>query len=227
MRKQNEFWFVAFLLIFIGAMLVFGVKGFAQPYPTLPSNVCDTLKAQRALYPAIPTADQLGEMLNNTALVHKAEGFGLSRKTGGTRCPSPAGQIACDILMRKSDSLIWDVLIAAGEASTPTCGEALGPMTDPSRPFVDPVGTTPPPPPNGVTNEQLLAEIMNLFRGLGIIQQEQAQQHRELHDELAQINQKLDRIVEQLNAPIPFPNYAGKVKIPFLKDTTIILVPVR
>lgn len=109
----------------------------AQP---LPAEVCATLHAVRGSG-AIASNAQLGEMLNRIAWTHRAQGLGVNRKSGGNNCPSPAGLIACDILQRQSDGAAWDVFGAAGpgEPTTPSCGGAIAPITDPARPWVAPV----------------------------------------------------------------------------------------
>jgi len=127
----------------------------------LPEPVCATLRAERATYGATPTSAELGALLNAVAWAHRADGWGLSAKAAGSRCPWPGpGDVACDILHRRTDGLIWDVLIAAGERAEPSCVEALGPQTDPERPWVapvDPGGGAPPPPPGPVPGDQLEA----------------------------------------------------------------------
>jgi hypothetical protein len=113
--------------------------------PRLPAAVCAILNEERAKFGGtVSDPAQLTDILNRTA--YRANGnsvdgdWGLSTKKGGNRCPSPGSttntDIACDILHRRSDNLIWDVLVSAGEHSSPTCGEALGPMGDGSRPWV-------------------------------------------------------------------------------------------
>jgi hypothetical protein len=106
----------------------------------LPADVCATLHAVRG-GGAITSNAQLGEMLNRIAWTHRAQGFGVNRKSGGNNCPSPAGLIACDILQRQSDGAAWDVFGSAGpgEPTTPSCGGAIAPITDPARPWVAPV----------------------------------------------------------------------------------------
>lgn len=139
---------VATVLVGLACLSLASATAGAQ---ALPTDLCMTLRAARAQYGSVPTPAELGKILNATAWTHRGDGWGLSGKSGGERCPAPSGvDVACDILHRRSDNLIWDVLVAAGEASTPNCGEALGAMTDPSRPWVAPVGPggeQPPPPP--------------------------------------------------------------------------------
>jgi hypothetical protein len=114
--------------------------------PDLPGFVCQILKEERSKFSRINDPADLSTILNKTAYRangNKVDGdWGLSTKKGGNRCPSPGSEtntdIACDILHRRSDNLIWDVLGSAGvgEKSEPNCGGALGPMGDGSRPWV-------------------------------------------------------------------------------------------
>jgi hypothetical protein len=96
-----------------------------------------------------PTPEQLGALLNAVAWAHRAEGWGLSAKPSGNNIPAPDGtRIAADILHNRTDNVIVDCLIAAGERSEPTW-QVLGPMTDPLRPWVAPTAPseTPVDPP--------------------------------------------------------------------------------
>jgi hypothetical protein len=111
--------------------------------PQLPPEVCEALHRERNKYGTPPTGSELCKILNDAAWsVGQGADWGVNRKDFGTYVESPerpeVGKIAHDILHRKSDNMIWDVLIAAGEASTVNCGEALGEMTDSRRPWVAP-----------------------------------------------------------------------------------------
>jgi hypothetical protein len=114
----------------------------------LPADVCTTLRQVRGSAPITSNAE-IGAILNRVAWTHRADGIGLSRKTGGNHCESPAGPIACDILQLR-DGTAWDVLSAAGpgEPTSPTCGGSIGTLIDPARPFVAAVdpGDTPDTP---------------------------------------------------------------------------------
>jgi len=104
---------------------------------------------QRVDYTPYPTPEQLGVLLNAVAWAHRAEGWGLSAKPSGNSVPAPDGtRIAADILHNRNDNVIVDCLIAAGERSEPTWN-VIGPMTDPSRPWVAPTAPegTPVDPP--------------------------------------------------------------------------------
>lgn len=121
----------------------------------LPEEVYETLKAVCAAYPyaVVQTASDLGAVLNRVAWTHRADGWGLSRKDFGTCVPSPVGLIAEDVLHHAPSNLHWDVLAGAGVGLPlrPIQTDAIGPMTDPRRPWVAPVDpggevTTPTPP---------------------------------------------------------------------------------
>lgn len=119
-----------------------GIIGEPVANPQLPPKICEALKRERNKYGVTPTGPELAQILNDTAWQFPPD-WGLSRKNSGFYVNSPErpglGNIASDILHRKSDNLIWDVLIAAGEHSEVNCSEALGEMTDPNRPWVEPV----------------------------------------------------------------------------------------
>jgi hypothetical protein len=124
--------------------------------PQLPQEVCDAVIRERGKYGPVPTRPELAQILNDAAWsVGQGADWGLSRKDQGFNVSSPdrpgLGNIASDILHRKSDNMIWDVLVAAGEAATPNCGEALGPMGDPNRPWVAPVQPPDVPEPEQVS----------------------------------------------------------------------------
>jgi hypothetical protein len=88
---------------------------------TAQTSLLPTLQRVRAQYPTPMTGPQKGEMLNRVAWEHRAEGWGLLRKTGGTRCPAPQGvEIACDILVYSPTAWHFDVLIDQEGAATPT-----------------------------------------------------------------------------------------------------------
>ncbi len=125
----------------------------------LPDEVFATLKAVCAAYPftVVQTASDLGAILNRVAWIHRADGWGLSRKDFGTCVPSPVGLVAEDVLHHKPSNFHWDVLAAAavGAPLKPIQTDAIGPMTDPRRPWVapvDPGGVAPsiPTPPADV-----------------------------------------------------------------------------
>lgn len=126
------------------------------PLDELPAGICQALKDERKKYPSAPncrvevrngnevqvcmSGDQIGDLLNRVAFQFKQAGFGLSGKDFGTHCDSKAGPIACDIIQRRSDNAMWDVLGSAGEETTVNCGRAIGFQTDLNRrPYRDAV----------------------------------------------------------------------------------------
>jgi hypothetical protein len=122
---------------------------------TFPDDVAATLAAVCAKYPGPVRDDSVfGLVLNETAWVHRATGWGLSRKDGGRHVDSPVGPIAEDVLHHQPSNLHWDVLAAAaiGNPLDPARGgsQPIGQMTNPARPWVapvDPGGASTVPPP--------------------------------------------------------------------------------
>lgn len=124
----------------------------------LPEHVYRTLVEVCDAYPW-PTVQQdehLGEILNEVAWRHRAEGWGLSRKRGGRYVESPVGPIAEDIL-QLPDGNHFDVLGAAavGNPLKPGRANSIGIINLRDRPWVAPVQHTPswlaspaPPPPS-------------------------------------------------------------------------------
>jgi hypothetical protein len=49
----------------------------------------DTLRTLRLAYPTPMRTDQLGDLLNAVAWIHRAEGYGVLKKPTGSRCPQP------------------------------------------------------------------------------------------------------------------------------------------
>lgn len=120
------------------------------------TSLLEPMKALRASYPPKLTPAQAGEFLNRLAWEHRAEGWGLLRKTGGTRCPVPqGGEASCDILIHAPSVRHFDVLADAEGVATPVWRDVgpcvLGPssgcaMANFLAP-VAPVGGEPTPPP--------------------------------------------------------------------------------
>jgi hypothetical protein len=101
--------------ILIGlTLLAFATPALAQ------TSLLPDLQRIRPEYPTPMSPSQLAEMLNRVAWDHRAEGWGLLRKTAGNRCPAPQGvDVACDILVYAPTAWHFDVIIDAGGASTP------------------------------------------------------------------------------------------------------------
>lgn len=114
----------------------------AESGDVLPAHVYDTLVDLCEDYPepAVTDTAHIGAILNRVAWIHRAEGWGLSRKTGGTRIDSPVGEIAEDIL-QLPDGRHYDVLIAAGlgRPLQPSRGSNIGTIDLRARPWVPPV----------------------------------------------------------------------------------------
>lgn len=111
-----------------------------------------SLHEERAHYGATMSDEECVELINAVAWKHRADGWGLSGKDFGTHGVRYDGaQVAHDILHHRPTNRIWDVLGAAGAASTPP--SSLGPGGPPpgsNRPWVAPIvpeGTVPAPTP--------------------------------------------------------------------------------
>lgn len=135
--------------------------------------VFDTLQIERAKYGTPMTNEQCVEMLNTVAWIHRAEGWGLSGKTSGTRARRYDGvEVAHDILHHLPTNDLYDVLEAAPTVARPIFNNVGKPF--PGRPFIAPIepksGSSHPvptptpspgptvPPPN-VVEQRLLDAI--------------------------------------------------------------------
>ncbi|HMN09323.1 MAG TPA: hypothetical protein PKC83_11105 [Gemmatimonadaceae bacterium] len=126
-----------------------------EPERPVDMSMLDTLNALRAAYGPTLTDDQCVELLNAAAWQHRAEGYGLSKKTSGTRGRRHDGQECCHDVLMLRDGTYWDCLSGAGAASTPVWGQPSGTITDPARGWVAPIAPTqgevpspvPVPPP--------------------------------------------------------------------------------
>ena len=85
-----------------------------------PTSLLSNLQTERAKYGTPPNPSEVGAILNTVAWNNRGAGWGLNRKTGGHRCPSPAGEIACDILHHQPTNIIVDVFIASETTANPT-----------------------------------------------------------------------------------------------------------
>ena len=125
-------------------------------------SVQDTVAQVRGKYGEKPSLDECGAICNEVAWIHRAEGFGVSRKESGTRAVRHDGtNIAVDVIM-KTDGDAWDILVGAGEQAAPAF-YPLGKITDPARGFVAPIAPkdapptpSPDPPPS---QDELLRSI--------------------------------------------------------------------
>ena len=123
----------------------------------LPDDVYATVVRLSAPYAVTGTPDgyTMGSILNAIAWAHRADGWGLSRKTGGKRVDSPVGEIAEDILHHQPTNLLWDIWQGADVGQPLNVGGGapwdIGPPESADRAWVapvQPVGTSAPPPPD-------------------------------------------------------------------------------
>lgn len=127
-------------------------------------NILATVQRLRAEYPTPMSPAQVGELLNRIAWEHRAEGWGLLRKTGGTMCPVPqGGHASCDILIHGPSVRHFDVLADAESVATPVWRDVgpcvLGPssgcaMANFLAP-VQPAGQPEPVPPQPVPDPNI------------------------------------------------------------------------
>src|SRR3990167_4158789 len=120
------------------------------PGPALAQQtILETLQQVRAEYPADWSHEDRGEYLNKVAFLRSrmGEDFGLLRKPGGNRCPTPQGvDVSCDYLVYRPTIDGYDVL---GDETTPIFNLGDSFVSQPERwiPPVAPAGTLPPPVP--------------------------------------------------------------------------------
>ena len=139
------------------------------------NNLIESIREERRKYGALMGHDDCALLCNAVAWRHRADGWGLSRKTGGTRGRLPNGvEIAHDILHHAPSNELVDILTAAGAESQPAW-QPVGPPQSPDRTWVAPVdpasfGAAPvtptpvAPPSSGPTN----AEIMGVLRDIQV-----------------------------------------------------------
>ena len=102
-------------------------------------NLIETVRQVRAKYGPQMSHDECALLCNEVAWRHRASGWGLSRKTGGTRGRLPNGtEIAHDILHHAPSNELVDMLTAAGAESAPAW-QPVGPPQSPDRTWVAPV----------------------------------------------------------------------------------------
>jgi len=125
-----------------------------------------TLQELRRAYGPMMSDDQCVQLCNDAAWIHRAEGYGVSHKAGGTHGVRYDGEPLCHDVIMLADGRYWDVLISAGGPSIPTWGaQPSGVITDPSRYWVAPIppqGGTEPPQPDPPTATELEARVAAL-----------------------------------------------------------------
>lgn len=105
----------------------------------------DTLQQLRPTYPTPMSEADRADLLNRTAWAHRADGYGLLSKDGGSFVTLPNGtKIAQDILFHLPSGIHYDCLSDAEGAAIPSWQDK-GPM-DLSR-WIAPLSVTPTPVP--------------------------------------------------------------------------------
>lgn len=95
-----------------------------------PASLLSAIQTERAKYGNSVTLAQLGTLLNTVAWNNRDAGWGLSRKTGGNKCPSPVGDIACDVLHHQPTNTLYDVFV--GATNNGPGGETIPGPADPT-----------------------------------------------------------------------------------------------
>ena len=107
-------------------------------------NLLQTIREERTRFGATLSHDECARLCNAVAWRHRAQGFGVSAKSGGTYGTLPNGvRIAHDILHHLPSNQLVDILTAAGEASIPAW-QPVGPPQSADRVWVAPVAPQPP-----------------------------------------------------------------------------------
>lgn len=100
--------------LILGCLLLLPLTASAQ------TSLLPTAERLRAEYPAQMSREQVGELLNRIAWEHRNEGWGLLKKTGGSRCPvAPGIEASCDILIHAPSVRHFDVLSDSESAAQP------------------------------------------------------------------------------------------------------------
>jgi hypothetical protein len=102
-------------------------------------NLLQSIRDERRKYGATLSHDECALLCNAVAWRHRADGWGLSAKSGGTYGTLPNGRrIAHDILHHAPSNELVDILTAAGAESQPAW-QPVGPPQSPDRTWVAPI----------------------------------------------------------------------------------------
>lgn len=164
--------------------------------PTM--SLLTTIQAVRMKYDKLMTDDQCAELCNEVAWIHRndPEQWGVSLKESGTRGRRYDGtEIAHDVVLSGKTGEGFDILTAAGAASTPTWS-SVGVITNPARRWVAPIqpqGTLPVPPPTPVPTPTPTPQVCTFVPGPDYSGQLEA-----LRVQQVQLDARLQGISEQL-----------------------------
>lgn len=143
-------------------------------------NLLQSIRDERRKYGATLSHDECALLCNAVAWRHRFDGWGLSRKTGGTRGRLPNGvEVAHDILHHAPSNELVDILTAAGAESQPAW-QPVGPPQSPDRVWAAPVdpasfGAAPvasqpaTPAPSGPTLADVLAAVQAVSARLDLL----------------------------------------------------------
>jgi len=151
------------------------LTGLAHAQPEL-----ETLERFRREYPTRMAPAQVGELLNRVAWEHRGSGWGLLRKTGGHRCPSPPHgvDVSCDILIHRPSGNHFDILADVENGAipvwrdvgpcviSPSSGCSMSNFLEPVRPAQapEPPPVTPPGQPPVSTPDPAVLQTLNDLR---------------------------------------------------------------
>jgi hypothetical protein len=181
-------------LLFLAALLV-SASAFAQ------SSVLSDLQAARAHYGTPMSPEEQAALLNAVAFLHRLEGVGLEKKSGGSTCPQPVTgiRVACDILRFPGD-VGRDVLGDTDGAGIPQWGApgAANPATfvPPVSPVIDPPPPIDPPAPvpSAATADLQQQQLTLLLQIVGKLETQLEQQQAQ--------SAKLEAAIRDLKAEI-------------------------
>lgn len=142
-------------------------------------NLLNAVQDERKKYGATMTDNECAALCNAVAWKYRDVGWGVSGKTAGTRGKLPNGtEIAVDILHHRPTNTIVDVIVAAGDHSTPAWN-VLGPQNNlGDRPWVAPAdpafGRSAPAPvvvaaPTPSEHDQILALLHSMTEDIAAI----------------------------------------------------------
>lgn len=192
-----------------------------------PVSLLPTVQAVREAYPTPMSEAQRGEFLNRIAWQHRADGWGLLRKDGGSRCPAPQGvTVACDILVHAPSVRHFDVLIDGEGHARPDWADAGPCVPGPSSGCdmarfvapVDPGGSAPPvtpppvPPPDTSAIEALRKDLAQTREFIATLAETARSHHDRINALIAharQVDERFQTVTGELEALKARPTWAS------------------
>lgn len=111
-----------------------------------PANLLESVKEERAKYPARITDDQAGAIVNAVAWRHRHDGWGVARKAMGAHAlqPRTGVWISRDILIHEPSQRMYDVLSSVSDGQAIPAWNYAGPQDMEFIAAVRPEGAAPP-----------------------------------------------------------------------------------